>query len=104
MGDWSEPSGTGTRFGRVVVTFAGVAALLATLITFVYEDLKTMSPLRVLANSWQTQFNMASGKELPQASPPEIRRPNLDYGPDILDSIVDESPFPQSRVLGRPIP
>jgi hypothetical protein len=42
MGDFSEPSGTGTRFGRLVVTFAGVAALLATLITFVYVDLENL--------------------------------------------------------------
>ncbi len=101
MGDFSEPSGTGTRFGRAVVVCAGVAALLATMITFVYEDLTLYyaSQLTVF-----TQFRMAPGKELPQASAPAIRRPNLDHGPDILDSVMDEPSFPQSRFLGKSIP
>jgi len=43
MGDLSEPSGTGTRFGRVAIIFAGVAGLVATLITIVYVD--SISPI-----------------------------------------------------------
>ena len=64
-----------------------------------------MPPLGVVANNGQKlQFSMAPNKKLPQASPPEIRRPNPNHGPDILGSVMDESSFPQSRVLGGPVP
>lgn len=87
MGDLSEPSGTGTRFGRVAIALAGVAGFIATLITIVYGATVSSVEIRDMSNV-SIQISMAASKELPQASPPTIRDTNPDHGPHILSSFV----------------
>lgn len=98
MADLSEPSGTGTRFGKVVIALAGVAGLIATLITIGYGDNVLPVELRGMSNL-TLQICLAASKELPQASPPTIRDTNLDYGAYFLHSIMGQPALPSGRFL-----
>lgn len=97
MGDHVEfmsDGGTGQKLTYATTVVAGVASVVATILSVMYELVARLTIMRK-ANA-NPQLNNVASQELSQTSFAKIRRQNPSYGAYIFDSVMDEHGFPQS--------
>jgi hypothetical protein len=84
--------GTGANLTRATIIVAGVASLVATLVSIVY----------VLSGKTQLtiQIDMAPGKELSETASAEIRGSYLGDGADLRHRLVVQPDFSEGCLLG----
>jgi hypothetical protein len=83
----SASGGTGNKLTTAVVILAGVASLIATLISIVFVHSLRLK-IHVTAAEPHMQIHMVSDQELPKAPPPTICHTNPSHGPNLLSFLL----------------
>lgn len=90
MGDPIGSGGTGNRFGEAVLITTGVAAIIASLTTIMY-DKQVKSKILLLTSA--SQIDMASVQELSQTLATTLCYTHFGHGTDLLHSILGQFDF-----------
>jgi hypothetical protein len=94
--------GTGQKLTYATTVVAGVASVVATILSVMYERFMVSIVLRIANNS--PKPNNAASQKLSQASSAKIRCQNPPYGAYIFDSVMDQHGFPESCLVPRSDP